>query len=60
MVTTIYGEMDESQLKKVEDVIDNDNELTTVTEYWQLVHRSVHVTMKTGTLTGAIAGQIGG
>lgn len=59
MITTIHGEMDESQLKKVEEVIDNENEYTTVTEYWQLVHRSVHVTVKQGSLIGSMAGQLG-
>ena len=41
--------MDESLLEKKEGSIDNDNELTTWTEYWldsELVHRSVHVTLK--------------
>jgi hypothetical protein len=41
--------MDESLLEKREGSIDNDNELTTWVEYWldgELVHRSVHVTLK--------------
>ena len=59
MIDTIHGKMDEAQLKKVEEVIDNENEYTTIVEYWQLVHRSVHVAIKEGTLTGAIAGQPG-
>jgi hypothetical protein len=49
LVTTIYGEMDESLLVKKEGSLENDNELTTWVEYWkddELVHRSVHVTLK--------------
>jgi len=49
IVTTIYGDMDESFLRKVEGQLDNDNEFTTWVEYYQgdeLVHRSVHVTLK--------------
>jgi hypothetical protein len=41
--------MDDSLLEKREGDIDNDNETTTWTEYWlegELVHRSVHVTLK--------------
>ena len=49
MVFTTKGEMDESLLEKKEGVVDNDNEYTTWVEYWhegELVHRSVHVTLK--------------
>ncbi len=49
LVKTIHGEMDERDLRKVEGVIDNDNERTTWVEYWrgeELVHRSAHVTLK--------------
>ena len=49
MVTTIYGEMDESLLEKKEGVFEDDNEYTTWVEYWkdaELVHRSAHVTLK--------------
>tara|TARA_R110000868_G_scaffold257240_4_gene514343 strand:+ start:717 stop:884 length:168 start_codon:yes stop_codon:yes gene_type:complete len=41
--------MDESLLEKREGSIENDNEMTTWVEYWldgELVHRSVHVTLK--------------
>lgn len=41
--------MDESLLEKREGTVDDDNELTTWVEYWlegELVHRSVHVTLK--------------
>lgn len=49
LVTTTKGDMDGSLLAKREGVVDNDNELTTWVEYWldeELVHRSVHVTLK--------------
>ena len=49
LVTTTKGEMDDSLLEKKEGVVDNDNEYTTWVEYWmevELVHRSVHVTLK--------------
>ena len=49
LVTTTKGEMDEALLEKKEGSVDNDNEYTTWIEYWhegELVHRSVHVTLK--------------
>lgn len=49
LVTTTKGEMDETLLEKKEGAVDNDNEYTTWVEYWhegELVHRSVHVTLK--------------
>jgi hypothetical protein len=49
LVNTTKGEMDESLLEKREGSVDNDNEITTWVEYWlegELVHRSVHVTLK--------------
>jgi hypothetical protein len=49
LVTTTKGEMEDSLLEKREGNVDNENELTTWTEYWlegELVHRSVHVTLK--------------
>ena len=49
LVTTTKGEMDDSLLEKKEGHVDNDNEYTTWVEYWhegELVHRSVHVTLK--------------
>ena len=49
IVTTTKGDMDDSQLEKREGVVDNENEYTTWIEYWldsELVHRSVHVTLK--------------
>ena len=49
IITTTKGDMDESLLEKKTGIIDNDNEYTVWTEYWfnnELVHRSVHVTLK--------------
>jgi len=49
IVTTTKGDMDDSQLEKREGVVDNENEYTTWIEYWldgELIHRSVHVTLK--------------
>lgn len=48
-VTTTKGEMDVALLERRDGVLDNDDELTTWIEYWyegELVHRSVHVTLK--------------
>ena len=49
IVTTTYGNMDDSLLEHREGTFEDDNELTTWVEYWkdaELVHRSVHVTLK--------------
>jgi hypothetical protein len=49
LITTTKGEMDESFLEKKDGSVDNENEYTTWVEYWldgELVHRSVHVTLK--------------
>jgi hypothetical protein len=51
MIETTKGMMEESLLEKREGSLDNDIEYTTWVEYWhedELVHRSVHVTLKTG------------
>ena len=60
IVTTTHGDMDESLLRKVDGEIDNDNEHTTWVEYYlgeELVHRSVHVRLKTNvTLETAVNG----
>lgn len=50
LVTTTKGDMDDSLLEKREGSVDNDIEYTTWVEYWlegELVHRSVHVSLKT-------------
>ena len=62
LVTTTHGEMDDSLLEKKEGSLDNDIEFTTWTEYWlneELVHRSVHVTLKTSPFTALEAASIG-
>ena len=62
LVNTIHGEIDDSLLEKKEGSLDNDNEFTTWTEYWlndELVHRSVHVTLKTFPTLFAEAAEIG-
>ena len=49
IVTTTYGDMDDSLLERKDGMFEDDNELTTWVEYWkdaELVHRSVHVTLK--------------
>jgi hypothetical protein len=49
LVHTTHGELEESTLTKKEGVIDNEHERTAWTEYYigeELVHRSVHVTLK--------------
>ena len=58
LVNTTKGEMDESLLEKKEGSVDNDNETTTWVEYWlegELVHRSVHVTLKKTVTLSAVA-----
>lgn len=48
-VLTTKGQLDETLLVKKEGQLDNDNEFTTWVEYYledELVHRSVHVTLK--------------
>jgi hypothetical protein len=62
MITTTHGDMDESQLDKREGVIDNDNEHTTWVEYRigeEVVHRSAHVTLKTGLFGTGVAADLG-
>lgn len=57
-VFTTKGDMDDSLLEKKEGVVDNDNEYTTWVEYWhegELVHRSVHVTLKKAPEIGVVA-----
>jgi len=62
IVTTTKGEMDDSLLVKQEGAIENDNELTSWTEYWldgELVHRSVHVLLKKNVAAEGVAAMIG-
>jgi hypothetical protein len=58
IVTTTKGDMDDSLLEKKEGIIDNDNETTQWVEYWlesELVHRSVHMTLKRNVAGEAVA-----
>ena len=58
LVTTTKGEMDASLLEKREGSIDTDNETTNWVEYWlegELVHRSVHMTLKRNVTGEAVA-----
>jgi hypothetical protein len=55
LVNTTKGEMDDALLEKKKGTIDNENETTNWVEYWldgELVHRSVHMTLKRFTVTG--------
>jgi hypothetical protein len=61
LVTTTKGEMDASLLEKREGTIDTDNETTNWVEYWlegELVHRSVHMTLKRNVTGEAVAQSI--
>lgn len=62
-VFTTKGDMEESLLEKKTGIEDNENERVEWTEYWhegELVHRSVHMTLKKFTLTGeAVAASLG-
>lgn len=49
LITTTHGDMDADLLRKQEGSVDTDDEYTTWVEYYlleELVHRSVHVTLK--------------
>lgn len=49
LVTTIYGDMDDSKLRKVEGSEDRPDAFVSWVEYWlgdELVHRSVHGALK--------------
>jgi hypothetical protein len=61
LVTTTKGEMDEALLEKREGSVDNANETAAWVEYWlngELVHRSVHVTLKKSVTLSAEAASI--
>jgi hypothetical protein len=62
MINTIYGEMDENTLVKTTGEVDTEIEHTTWVEYRQhnsdeIIHRSVHVTVKDSLLLDLIQGQ---
>ena len=55
IVNTTKGPMDNSLLEHKSGVNEDDNERAVWTEYWldgELVHRSVHLTLKKFTVTG--------
>ena len=61
LITTKHGLMEDSDLKKVEGAIDNENERTTWVEYWlndELVHRSAAVHLKKNVLADGIAAML--
>ena len=61
LVSTTKGEMDDSLLELKQGSVDNEIEYTEWTEYWlkgELVHRSVHVRLKTSPSTMAEAAAI--
>ena len=61
LVNTTKGEMDASLLELKQGSVDNEIEYTEWTEYWlkgELVHRSVHVRLKTAPSTMAEAAAI--
>ena len=64
MITTIYGDMDETLLEKKEGTIDTNTETTYWVEYRipgndEIIHRSVHMTLKEAALSaGAAVGKM--
>jgi len=61
LINTTKGDMDESLLEKRDGSIENENETTHWTEYWldgELVHRSVHVTLKPQAIANALIGEM--
>jgi hypothetical protein len=61
IVTTTKGEMDDSLLEKREGSLDNDTETTSWVEYWldgEMVHRSVHMSLKRSVFADGITQQI--
>jgi hypothetical protein len=61
LVVTTKGEMEESLLEKREGFVDNDHENTAWVEYWhedELVHRSVHVTLKKNVFADGVAAML--
>ena len=61
LITTNKGEMDESLLEKKTGLVDNEHEVTNWVEYWhegEMVHRSVHVTLKKNVFADGVAAMI--
>jgi len=62
IVTTTKGEMDDSLLEKRVGSDETDTETISFTEYWldgEMVHRSVHVTLKRNVFSEGITQMIG-
>lgn len=64
MVNTIYGEMDEADLLKLEGGFEDDNEIVKWVQYHlpksgELVHRSAHVHLKKAIFGEGVAANIG-
>ena len=62
IVTTTKGEMDDSLLERREGSNETDSETISFTEYWldgEMVHRSVHVTLKRNVFSEGITQMIG-
>jgi hypothetical protein len=62
IVTTTKGEMDDSLLEKREGSDETDSETISFTEYWlngEMVHRSVHVTLKRNVFSEGMTQMIG-
>ena len=63
LITTTLGLRDDSEFRRVDIVVDNDNEHTMAVEYYlgdELVHRSVHVHLKQGLTSAVIAASFSG
>jgi len=60
IITSKYGDMDDANLVKKEGGFEDDNEITSWVEYYaqdgELVHRSVHIFLKTGLFCDPIEG----
>jgi hypothetical protein len=62
MITTTYGPMDESKLRRETGVVDDEREHTEWVEYYlgdELVHRSAHVMLKQGLGVEGMLGSMG-
>jgi len=62
IITTTKGDIDDSLLQYQTGSLDNENETTTWDEYYldgELVHRSVHVTLKKSPLTDFVSNLMG-
>jgi hypothetical protein len=62
LIDTIDGPRDDAELRRVDGVVDNENEFTRWVEFYdgeRLVHRSAHVTLKeVGVIAEALAASL--